>query len=72
MLWIDGHYTASNVVGKLRQAESRLRFRGDDGAMIALAAPFTESEDSARAALRAFLGDNFKTLDATLVAAQGR
>ena len=72
VLWIDGHYTASNVVGKLRQAESRLRFRGDDGAMIALAAPFTESEDSARAALRAFLGDNFKTLDATLVAAQGR
>ncbi|MBQ5948149.1 exosortase A [Massilia sp. ST3] len=72
VLWIGGQYTPSNVVGKLRQAESRLRFRGDDGAMIALAAPFTESQDKARGALRAFLGDNFKALDAALAATQGR
>ncbi|MEH6433570.1 exosortase A [Massilia sp. DD77] len=72
VLWIGGQYTPSNVVGKLRQAESRLRFQGDDGAMIALAAPFTESQDKARSALRAFLGDNFKALDTALAATQGR
>lgn len=72
VLWLDGHYTASNVAGKLRQAESRLRFRGDDGAMIAMAAPFQENEDKARAVLRAFLGDNFKALDKALTATQGR
>lgn len=72
VLWIDGHYTASNVVGKLRQAEARLRFRGDDGAAIILAAPYSESEDKARAALRAFAADNFAALDALLVKTQGR
>jgi len=70
VLWSGGHYTPSNVIGKLRQAESRLRFQGDDGAMIALAAPFAEDQDNARAALRAFLDDNFEALDATLTAAR--
>ncbi|WP_020655397.1 exosortase A [Massilia niastensis] len=72
VMWIDGQYTASNVDGKLRQAGARLRLRGDDGAMIALAAPFSDSKDQARAALRAFVADNFGALDTALAATRGR
>lgn len=72
VLWIDGHYTASNVVGKLRQAEGKLLFRGDDGALVALAAPAGDGADAARAALRDFLGQNFAAVDAVLNTARGR
>ncbi len=72
VLWIDGQYTASNVTGKLRQAQGKLLFRGDDGALVALAAPATDSQDAARAALRAFLAQNFNAVDAALVATRGR
>ncbi|HEX9173233.1 MAG TPA: exosortase A [Telluria sp.] len=69
---VGGHDTASNAVGKLRQAQSKLLFRGDDGAAIMLSAPYGEQADDARAALRSFLLDNYKAVDATLVAAAGR
>ena len=69
VLWVDGRYTASNVTGKLRQAQGKLQFRGDDGAMLAFAAPYEGGDkdaDSARAALRAFLGQHFGAIDRSL------
>jgi EpsI family protein len=69
---VGGHDTASNAVGKLRQAQSKLLFRGDDGAAIMLSAPMGEQADEARAALRSFLADNYKAVDSTLAAAAGR
>ncbi len=71
-MWVNGHYTASNVTGKLRQAEGKLRFQGDDGALVVLAAPYGERPESARAALSAFVADNFGALDAALAATRGR
>lgn len=67
VLWIDGQYTASNVVGKLRQAAGKLKFRGDDGALVTIAVPATNDKDAARAVLRAFLAENFAAVDAVLV-----
>jgi exosortase A len=69
---VGGIDTASNAVGKLRQAQSKLLFRGDDGAAIILSAPYGEQVDEARAALRSFMADNYKAVDATLAAAAGR
>lgn len=71
VLWVDGRYTTSNVAGKLRQAQGKLQFRGDDGAMVAIAAPYDGTDaDAARAALRAFLGQHFGTVDRALVQAR--
>jgi len=74
VMWVDGQYLTSNVVGKLRQAQGKLQFRGDDGALVAIAAPAADShgQDAARATLRAFLAQNFGAVDATLVKARGR
>jgi exosortase A len=72
VMWVDGQYLTSNVVGKLRQAQGKLQFRGDDGALVAIAAPAGDSQDAARAALRAFLAQNFGAVDAALVKARGR
>jgi exosortase A len=52
---IDGHLTSNNYVGKLLQAQAKLRFRGDDGAVVLLSAPVGDNPDAARAALRAFM-----------------
>lgn len=70
VMWVDGDYVASNVVGKLRQAQGKLLFRGDDGALVAVAAPAGDSQDAARAALRAFLAQHFAAIDAVLVSAR--
>ncbi|MCD2519381.1 exosortase A [Massilia sp. G4R7] len=70
VLWVDGQYTTSNVAGKLRQAQGKLQFRGDDGALLALAAPAADSQDAARAILRTFLAQNFGAIDAALVQAR--
>ncbi|MFC0250926.1 exosortase A [Massilia consociata] len=76
VMWVDGHYLAGNVIGKLRQAQGKLQFRGDDGALVAIAAPADDNSEqgveAARAALRAFLAQNFAAVDAALVAAKGR
>jgi exosortase A len=69
-LWIDGRATANNYVGKLWQAEAKLRVRGDDGAAVMLSAPYADQRDDARAALRAFLGQNFDAIEAALAAAR--
>ncbi|WP_313030321.1 exosortase A [Massilia alkalitolerans] len=72
VLWVDRRYTISNVQGKLHQAQGKLQFRGDDGAMLAIAAPFEGTDsDAARATLRAYLGEHFGALDAALVRARG-
>lgn len=71
VLWVDGRYTTSNVIGKLHQAQGKLQFRGDDGAMLAIAAPYEGMDgDAARATLRAFLGQHFDTVDRALVQAR--
>jgi EpsI family protein len=70
-MWIDGRYTASNVVGKLYQARARLLAHGDDGALIAIAAPAGEQPDAARADLRAFLAAHFAPIDKALNTAHG-
>ena len=73
VMWVDGAYTASNVAGKLRQAQGKLLFRGDDGALVALAAPYAgDDADAARATLRAFLGQHFAAIDGALVQARGK
>ena len=65
---IDGHDTASNVTGKLRQAQARLLFRGDDGAAVLLSAPYGThgGADDARAALRSFAADNLQAIDTAI------
>lgn len=73
VLWVDGRYMTSNVAGKLRQAQGKLQFRGDDGAMVAIAVPYEGTDaEGARATLRAFLGQNFGTVDRALVQARGK
>lgn len=71
-MWIDGGFIANDYVGKLRQAKSKLLMQGDDGAALLVAAPYSETPDSARATMRAFLDANLAPLEATLGAARGR
>jgi exosortase A len=69
---VGGHDTASNAVGKLRQAQSKLLFRGDDGAAIMLSAPFSDNADEARAALQPFLVQHLDAIEAALAATRQR
>ncbi|MDB5748636.1 MAG: exosortase [Massilia sp.] len=71
-MWIDGHNTTSNVVGKLHQARSKLLFRGDDGALVVLATPVNDDPQAARAALRAFLARGGDAIEATLQQTRGQ
>ena len=73
--WIDGRFIANDYLGKLRQAQAKLMMHGDDGAVIMVATPVgnaSDTADSARATLRAFLDANLAPLQATLEAARGR
>jgi exosortase A len=70
--WIGGHYTSSNVMGKLWQAGAKAMLRGDDGAAVMLSAPFDESPDAARAALGRFLAQNGAAIDRALVTERAR
>jgi len=70
--WIGGHYTGSDVKGKLWQAASKAQLRGDDGAAVMLSAPFDESPEAARAALRGFLAQQGALLDQALNAERQR
>lgn len=69
-MWIGGQATASNVAGKLLQARSKMLFAGDDGAAVMLTAPWQDTPEQARAALRAFLGENLGAIDTSLVNAR--
>jgi len=72
LTWIDGDYLTSNVAGKLRQAQARLQFNGDDGALVVLAAPYTDDPQVARATLQAFFQQHFGALDAALTTTRER
>jgi len=63
---IDGHVTANNYVGKLLQAQAKLRLRGDDGAVVLLSAPVRDNPDAARAALRAFMAGQGHAIERAL------
>ena len=63
---IDGHVTANNYVGKLLQAQAKLRLRGDDGAVVLLSAPVRDNPDAARAALRAFMAGQGQAIERAL------
>ncbi len=71
-IWIDGEPVTNAYIGKLRQAKIKLMFGGDDGAAVMLSSPHGEQPDQARAALRAFLGANMKSIESTLAAAAGK
>jgi EpsI family protein len=66
---IGGEPVTNAYAGKLRQASLKLRFQGDDGAAVMLAAPYSDSQDDARKALRAFLDTNLKAVESALDAA---
>ena len=63
---IDGHVTANNYVGKLLQAQAKLRLRGDDGAVVLLSAPVRDNPDAARAAQRAFMAGQGQAIERAL------
>jgi EpsI family protein len=65
-LRVDGHPVTNPYAGKLRQAAAKLMLRGDDGAAIMVSSPYTEDQEAARQALRAFLTTNLKAIDAAL------
>jgi EpsI family protein len=69
-LWAGGRYTANSYVGKLLQAQSKLLFQGDDGAALMVYAPVTDKPEAARQAMRAFLSEHLKPIDAALAAAK--
>jgi EpsI family protein len=69
-MWIDGREVANDYAGKLLQARARLLFHGDDGAAIMLSAPIEQDADKARAALRAFVGTQYNTIQSALLTAQ--
>lgn len=59
LYWIDGHFSASEIEVKLRQAWARLLGRGDDGAVLLLA---TAADDGAEAALQDFAAASLEPL----------
>lgn len=66
--WIDGQFTANDYVGKLLLTKEKMLMHGDDGAALAVFAPYTSNPDEARLAMREFLIANITALDSTLVA----
>lgn len=69
---IDGHLTASSIVGKLWQTRAKLLFHGDDGAAVLLAAPYDSDPSTARATLRAFAASQGPAIDAALIATRAQ
>jgi EpsI family protein len=70
-MWIGGRYTTSNVTGKLYQAQAKLLGRGDDSALVVVAAPAGDRPEAARADLRAFVAAHFAPIDQALGNARG-
>ena len=66
---IGGQPLTNAYAGKLLQAGRKLRFQGDDGAAIMVSSPYSDNQDDARAALRAFLGANLNAIEAALASA---
>jgi exosortase A len=70
-MWIGGHYTGSDITGKLWQAKTKAMLRGDDGAAIMLSAP-ADDPAAARAALHRFVQEQGSALDRALEQERGR
>jgi EpsI family protein len=68
--WIDGRFIGGDARAKLANALSRLRGRGDEGALILL---YADDESTARsnAAIEAFLQANASSLNAVLQRTRG-
>ncbi len=66
---IGGQDVTNAYAGKLLQAGRKLRFQGDDGAALMLSSPYSDNQDDARAAMRAFLDNNLKAVETALSAA---
>lgn len=66
---VGGEPFTNAYAGKLRQAALKLSFHGDDGAAVMLSSPYTDNQDDARKALRAFLDTNLKAVETALSAA---
>jgi exosortase A len=45
LYWVDGRWVSGDIEAKLWQVVARLRGRGDDGAVVLLATPMSESAD---------------------------
>lgn len=73
--WVNGGFTASDYVGKIQGALSRITGRGDDGANIVIYTPLSDTEESvtdAAARLQAYLDSQGGVLAAVLRQTQGR
>lgn len=64
--WLGDRYLTNPYVAKMLQARDKLLGRGDDGAIIILAAPYDESPKVAAEALVAFARDALPTITAQL------
>lgn len=64
--WLDGHHTSNDYLGKVLQIRQKVLNGSEQGAALMLYAAYDEKPDAARAALRAYLGDNLARLDAVL------
>ncbi|WP_027994486.1 exosortase A [Simplicispira psychrophila] len=73
--WVNGHFTASEVVGKLQGAWGRLTGRGDDGANIVLYTPLRSADEplaDAATRLQAYLDSQGEALVAALIKTRGQ
>jgi len=70
LYWVDGQWTSSDMVAKVRGALAKLSGRGDAGAALLLSASEPEA-GAADAALKRFWLDNRASIEAQLLAASG-
>lgn len=72
--WVNGRFTASDLVGKLQGALGRISGWGDDAAHIAIYTPWPEAEPQSAAAarLQAYLDSQGGALVAALRQTRGR
>jgi exosortase A len=70
--WVDERMTANDYLGKLWQAQAKLRFHADDGAAVLLSAPYTDNPEEARKSIRAFLDANLGAVETALAATRVR
>lgn len=68
---VGSEYTANNYAAKLLEAKARLTFGRRDGAIIILAAPFTEKPAVAAAAMQDFLNEMLPEVEQALDQASG-
>lgn len=64
--WIGGSFVENNYVAKLLQAKNKLITGSDDGAVVFLSTPLTDTVAAANAVLSALLTDHFVALNRVL------